>query len=548
MTFFAFCDIITSNVSYYFIHYYDLYQCYSIVNGKDQKMSKSLFFEQYFPKQDDYKMTKELSPFFKNIVMSMQGFTTEEQLKEHLDDVVANGNLHVFFKIVAKEFNEYLKCDLEFDFSTWYNKNHLEFSRHENQIFMSTSSIATMLCYYSFILYQADYMDNADIKRKCFQNIFGIIKDSCLWDCEQVDLKAFTIVLEEIAPKGNYLSLASVLVNTSICFAWLHEMSHCYLEHNSNSLEIELAADKLAYEVFLYIIEKNKYDRFDGGIYTSSFQEYAYLAPAMFISFMHAIKLVEKILYDKTINSVVYNMLIARKNAIIDYIEESSVDIDTEEGNGLYGAYELSLDSFARALVATEKDGLLEKYKNGGWELIAAQQTLKRKYIRKEQQGFIDDLSKLFEIECEPIPQNFLGITISSTEPLTGNTIKISNIKFSLPELLKDIFILTAQFQAQSALSYMLIVVELISTIYKKAKKYLSETECAILLTLKHLLDTTNKPVPEEMLKEYTQKDYPSTTDDNFYKGMSKLLHLDCIEVVEGNVNLKEIIYIRYDF
>lgn len=516
---------------------------------KDEyKMSESKYFEQYFPKQEDYKMTKELDPFFKNIVMSMQGFTTEEQLEKHLDDVVANGNLHVFFEIVAKEFNEYLKCDLNFEFSTWYNKNHLEFSRHENQIFTSASSIVTMLCYYSFILYQSDHMDNPDIKRKCFQNILGIIKDSCLWDCEQVDLNAFKIVLEEIAPEGNYLSLASVLVNTSICFAWLHEMSHCYLKHNSNSVEIELSADKLAYEVFLSIIEKSKHNRFDGGMYTSSFQEYAYLAPAIFVGFIHAVKLVEKILYDKTIDSAVYNMLIKRKNALIDYIEESTVDIDTEEGNGLYGAYEESLDAFARALVATEKDGLLEKYKNGGCELIFAQQILKRRYIGKEEQVFIDNFSSILEIECEPIPQNFIGVMVSAYDPLSGNTTKISNIKFSLPELLKDIFILSAQFQAQNALSYMLIAIELISTIYKKAKKYLSETECAILLTLKNLIDTTQQPIREETLKQHTLKNYPETTDDNFFKGMSKLLHLDCIEIIEGNVKLKEIINIKYDF
>lgn len=307
-------------------------------------MGNSKYFEKYYPKQEDYKMTKDLDPFFKNIVMSIQGFTTEEQLKKHLDDVVENGNLHVFFEIVEKEFNEYLNCNLKFEFSTWYNKNHLEFSRHDNQIFTSSSAIVTMLCYYSYILYQADHMDDPNIKRLCFQNTFGIIKDSCLWECEQVDLKAFRIVLEEIAPKGNYLSLASVLVNTSLCFAWLHEMSHCYLKHDSNSLEIELSADKLAYEVFLSVIEKNKNHQFDGGIYTSSFQEYAYLTPAIFVGFMHAVKLVEKILYDKTIDSAIYNMLIKRKNALIDYIEESTVDIDTDEGNNLYGAY-VNLDS-----------------------------------------------------------------------------------------------------------------------------------------------------------------------------------------------------------
>ena len=42
------------------------------------------YFEDNIPKQDDYKMSKELNPFFKDIVMSIERFTSDEQLKDYL--------------------------------------------------------------------------------------------------------------------------------------------------------------------------------------------------------------------------------------------------------------------------------------------------------------------------------------------------------------------------------------------------------------------------------------------------------------------------------
>lgn len=511
------------------------------------------YFEDNIPKQDDYKMSKDLNPFFKDIVMSIEGFTSDEQLKDYLTHIIENNNLHVFFNIVEREFNQYLNSDLKFDFSTWYNKNHLEFRQHENQIFMSSASYVSMLCYYAFLLYQADHLDDAHVKKMCFQNILGIIKDSCLWDCEPVALNAFEIVLGQIGAKGTYVSTSSVLVNMSICFAWLHEMAHCYLNHEtakneSQSLTMELEADRLAYDIFLSIIEKQKVGKFDGGDFTTSFQEYAYLAPAMFISFLQTVRLVEKILYDKTIESAFFENMIQRKTAIIDRIEDVDFDIDTKLGNELYGGYEESLDAFARALVATEKSGLLEKYKNGGWELIAAQKSLKRKYPKKEEQLFIDSLSDMLVTECSPISQSITGIVVKPTDPLSGTTVKISNIKFNLPDVLKGIITLSIHYQTESALSFLLIVFEFISTIYGKLKTYLSENECKVLLSLKKVADNKKVPISEEDLKQQVMTDYSDTSEGDFYKAMSKLFHLDCIEIVDGKVTLKEIVQVRYDF
>lgn len=514
-------------------------------------MKRKSCFEELFEKEDEYKMSIDLDPYFTDVVMSIQGFSTEEQLKEHLKNVVLECDFHTFFDIVKKEFNSYLNTELDFEFYTWYNRNHLEFRQFKNQVFMSTSSFICMICFYSFLLYQADYRDDEAIKKMCFQNAVGIIKDSCLWNCEPVSINSFKIILDEIRLKGNYFSLACVLTNLSMCFAWLHEMSHFYLQHtiavnNKQVEENEIKADNLAYKVFLTILEKNKNNKFQGGAFTSSFQEYGYLAPNMFLGFMHAVRLVEKILYNKEIGSVEYEIFNRRRDAIIDCIDEIDNEIDTDVGNSLYHAYEESLDIFARSLVATEKSGKLDMYKNGGWEIENAQNLLKKEYNNTDVHCFIDSLSDFVAVKYVPISQSFTGIVVPPTGELSGNALRL---KISLRDIIQAAVLLSTDFSPTNALSNMIIAVDLISKIYNNSKKYLSSAECAILITLKKLIDEKGVPVLEETLKNSTIAYYKEVPDELiFRKGVSRLQHLKCIEIVEGCFDLSDFIYVKYDY
>ena len=158
-------------------------------------------------------------------------------------------------------------------------------------------------------------------------------------------------------------------------------------------------------------------------------------------------------------------------------------------------------------------------------------------------------MSDILTVECAPISQSITGIVVKPSDSLSGTTIKVSNIKFSLPELLKEALVLAIHFQVEEkALSFLLIAIDFISTIYGKAKRYLSESECKVLLSLKKITEKTKLPIKEEMLKQQTVDDYPNTSDEEFSKAVSKLLHLDCIEIIDGNIILKEIVRVKYDF
>ena len=94
----------------------------------------------------------------------------------------------------------------------------------------------------------------------------------------------------------------------------------------------------------------------------------------------------------------------------------------------------------------------------------------------------------------------------------------------------------------------MLIFVEMISMLYNKAKKPLSETDCVILLTLKQAIDKGSPQISEEKLKALVMQEHPELSDIDIQKSISKLHHIDCIDIINELVTLKEIVNVRYDF
>lgn len=215
-------------------------------------------------KENIYEMTNNLPPNLKKYVLSMTDLKTEEELAKYLNNIIDNGKLDTIFNIAAKEFNIYINSNLAFEFHTWHNKNRLEFQQIREHIYMSSGVFVPLYSFYAILLYQADHLNEEPIKRKCFQNLLGIIMDSCLWNCEPVTINAFEFVLNEVGNGENYLSLAGTLTCASLCFACLHEMAHFYLHHDNLQLDknkyykLEYEADKLAYKIILSILEKNK--------------------------------------------------------------------------------------------------------------------------------------------------------------------------------------------------------------------------------------------------------------------------------------------------
>ena len=329
--------------------------------------------KELYPKLYDYRMSPEISKDYRELLEKLLNTTDENLINQHVKCAIENANLKEFFQVINKEFNEFINQEITFNLNVWYSDKYLSVSQLEQNIFTNAAIVNTLLLFNTIIFYQFDHLDDENVKLRCFQNLFGMIKDSCLWDCSIVAIDVYHFLTNDIGIDKNYLLFANDFMYVSIAFAWLHEMAHFYYEHgikklNSGSLKKELEADMLAYQILLRIIEKNSTNSFDGGVFTENFQQYTYLAPAMLIAFYHTVTLIDKILYDKTISSATFTDLIARREDLINYISIWPGDIDTEKGNSFYCMFEESLNSFIRSLIATDKDKKLEEYKmGGGW-------------------------------------------------------------------------------------------------------------------------------------------------------------------------------------
>lgn len=515
---------------------------------------------------NDYsEINNDISSDFKDFIKVFLKINNDKELDCYLDDIRKKATIKDVFDISLKEFNLYTKSNIEIELNFSQEHKRLVFLQLKDQIYTSPNLFVPLYCFYAILLYQADHLNEEKVTRICFQNLLGIIMDSCLWNCEPVSINSFQFIINDIGKTGNYLSLAGALSLTSLCFAFLHEMAHYYLHHEDRSPDykkdekIEYEADELAYKIFLRIICKNKSGQFDGGLFTDCFQEYTYLSPAMFIGFIHVIKLVDIILYDNikdkgrdfTETNAKIESFIGRKETIINYLEKSKEDIDTIEGNCLYGGFEESLDSFASSLILTEEKGSLEKYKMGGWERKdeeKVKQILVLKDKTEDEMKYIDLALSMMNIECNPIPQEFIGIQIHKTDPTTGYTSKISNIEVSLPDILELSLISAIHVKMNESLAYLLLFVELIFTLYGKAKRFLSERECIVLLYLKKLIDQGVPNITEEKLKTVIQSEHKDFSDSDFDKAIKILLHLNCISIVDAKLNIKERINIKYDY
>lgn len=507
-------------------------------------------FENEIKKIGDIGMSTELGEY-EGFVKDLNGLKDSEYT-QFINNITENGSLYALFNIIKREFNVFCGTNYNFTLHCYYNKNRIEFRGKGESIFSSATAVNAFMCFYGLILYQADHLNDDDIKKRCFQSIFRIAKDTFLWNCEEVDKKTFDIIIYDISKKGNYVKTASAMAFSSISYGWLHEMSHYHYLHKYDSdmkttIYNEQEADKLAYDIFLSMVEKVRKQNMVFGEFTDCFREYMYLIPAMFLDFEHVSLLIEKILYDKDIDSMNFECLQSRKERIIDHIEESDVDINTEEGNDLYKWYIDSVNTFIQILISTEKAGLLDKYKNGGIELESVKFQLYEEY-NKINPTYIDGILNFFSVERNTLSQNFIGIIVHATDQPSGYSRKISNIKVNLSEVLKFVAVSALEIGLSGQLGLIMVFVEAISKLFEKTKKLLSENECKVLLTINKLTQNGKQFIFENDVISDTLNEFEDLSVDSIKKAISKLNHIDCIEIVDGKINLVEHINVRYDF
>lgn len=298
---------------------------------------------------------------------------SEKIVYEKIDEAMKDANLEKLFseldRYAANYFKTNPKLELEIRDST------ISIAQSENIVYMNSMMSSA---YFSFLLthiYHSYVIDNPGEDKEtedlfCFRATLFILNEMCFHDFEQPielpDAESIDMLFEKIQTKLNLFNIASDLFYTSIMFAFLHEMSHAYLNHDTDthSLKKEIEADKYAYQMFLNFC----YD-IQNDISESNFKEciqvYTYLAPLYLLEFYYTVYYTGNFLClnVNTVENNTFDEIVKRKEELFEVFYAWDGEIDEDLAYGVYNAYRDAEDSFIRSFVASDKAGYFDEIK-----------------------------------------------------------------------------------------------------------------------------------------------------------------------------------------
>lgn len=299
---------------------------------------------------------------------------SNEIVYEKIDDAMKNINLENLFSelcgYAAGYFDTILNLRLEVCDST------ISIGQNENTVYMNSMMSSA---YFSFLLthiYHSYVMDNMNDEVKeteelfCFRALLFILNEMCFYDFEQPadfpDAESIDMLFAKIQNRFNLFNVASDLFYTSVAFAFLHEISHAYLKHDTAvySLEKEIEADRYAYRIFLDFCGDVRQS-----IIKSKFSEcietYTYLAPMYLLEFYYTVYYTGNFLCVNvgSVENSTFDDIVKRKEELFEVFYDWDGEVDENLAYGVYNAYRDAEDSFIRSFIASDKAGYFDKIK-----------------------------------------------------------------------------------------------------------------------------------------------------------------------------------------
>lgn len=154
-----------------------------------------------------------------------------------------------------------------------------------------------------------------------------------------------------------------------LAFAMCHELAHAYMnrtiETDYSPLEEELHADRIGYEVYLSIIDK----QIPGlsSPFLDVFHDYLYAAPVVLFLFYEDLYFMSDWLYGEKASADTHPTLKIRKEKLLQISESDSYMFDTTQGNSVLNAYWDISDEFREELFYKLKNGKLPKLIQKGY-------------------------------------------------------------------------------------------------------------------------------------------------------------------------------------
>lgn len=286
---------------------------------------------------------------------------TEEQLWENSQRY----NLDRMFQMVKEYFGkEYGYKGEQIELSNRYQRsiNSYIFMDGERDQFVHMDELfeSSVMSFFLIMFKWSKEFDNLEIYGNCFLYLLFIMNDVCILG-DIPSAASNESMLQIIQGDVQIMNLASTCYWTVVIFSLAHEVAHSYFasigKKFSNRRKEEFEADAVAYDIVLKMIM----DQSGLGEQDRILEEYAYLAPVMYMRFFDLFYYTDRVLYRKRITSDTHPMPEDRIGHLFAIANDDRYDFDTIDGNHLYGGFLDVYDEYRTQLVLKKECGKLDK-------------------------------------------------------------------------------------------------------------------------------------------------------------------------------------------
>src|SRR5699024_8160599 len=303
--------------------------------------------------KDDERGIKRMLQYFPD-------FFTEEQLRNNMQHY----NLARMLELVKQYFEKeycYKVDDITLRNRYQHTINSYIYDDKENPAFIHIDELfeSTVISFLLVMFKWSKDFDNLDVYSECFRYTLFLMNEVCIFGNMQGQY-ANDVLLHLVTGDVQILQLAEDCYWTIVVFSLAHEVAHAYLadigKHYSEKHpeKEEFDADMIAYHIVLKIMMENSGEN-------KVLEEYTYLAPMMYMDFFDLYYYTDRVLYKSWFYDPKHPLPIERKNRLFAVVDKDEYELDTVEGNHLYGGFLDVYDEYKDQLLLKMERGKLNK-------------------------------------------------------------------------------------------------------------------------------------------------------------------------------------------
>lgn len=324
------------------------------------------FIEYYMLPPDPYVMTRSAGTDQRNcdlLAANMKRFFPEISKEEYENYVGDNQIFYEMLDIVRRSFQTWYSYDCTDIFlNNNYQKsfNSYAYVDRINPTFIHVDQLleTIILNFLLVVLKWAKELENNADGKSYFKYLIYLLNELCIFG-ELPSEGAKAVLMEKLADDSQIINLASDCHWGIMVFTVAHEIAHAYqMDTNpeyweGHPKESEFDADAIAYDILLRLIT-------DGQGKNLIIQEYAYLAPMMYMDFFNLYYYTDYILYGTMYSSQTHPTPDERKAVLFTIVEREIYQLDTVEGNVVYQWFCWVYDMFMEKLPEYKRKGKLD--------------------------------------------------------------------------------------------------------------------------------------------------------------------------------------------